>query len=65
MDTVADIVSVLPVVAVAAENVTADTLGAATTWKVLEPTAVEPAPLYAVTEQVPVPVPDVPTTAPE
>ena len=65
MDTVAYIVSVPPVVAVAAENVTVDTLGAATTWKVFERTAVLPAALYAVTEQVPVPVPDVPTTAPE
>ena len=41
------------------------TEGAATTWKVLEPPAVAPTALYAVTEQVPVPVPDVPTTAPE
>ena len=41
------------------------TEGAATTWKVLEPPAVAPAALYAVTEQVPVPLPDVLTTAPE
>jgi hypothetical protein len=41
------------------------TEGAATTWKVLEPPAVAPTALYAVTEQVPVPVPDVPTMAPE
>jgi hypothetical protein len=41
------------------------TEGAATTWKVLEPVAEAPVALYAVTEQVPVPVPDVPTMAPE